>query len=164
MSDKFKEVLYEPKWQALRVSLLSRNNAEGGFGSIAGTKSNLKRLDAYISAASGQEKHNRLWRVLNLLNAVRMGFSGQKAAGSDRDDAVVTFRNSVQKMYNESRKKFDVSPPGEDEVRKQLKGMSEEDRKKIRTDLVKRQKTSNYSKNRPELHKFVKTVEEYIDG
>lgn len=112
-------VLYRPSWQRLRVSFLSTNHPEGGFTTIAGTNDNLKRLDNYLHDGNPEhvadwtkaenlrmgftdeeEYACRIWRALNLLNAVRMGYSGQMKRGSDHDEAVRQYRDSIQPLYN----------------------------------------------------------------
>lgn len=166
MYSAHKRVLYDPEWQSLRVSLLARNNRAGGFATLEGTKSNLVRLTAYLEAAeSEQEEINRLWRILNLLNATRMGFSGQKQTGTPKDKAVQTFRDAVQKKYNaHTAKGKSIKASDETTVTQGLQRLPKAQRQKILQDLTKRQKQSGFSEARPELHKFVKQVKESLTG
>lgn len=114
-----KRVLYRPSWQKLRVSCLAENNQLGGFNTDVGTQDNLQRLNNYLIDASDvnnvpdyvaqenlrmnitleQEYACRVWRVLNMLNAVRMGYQGQRKGGSPMDVAVGEFRDAIQPQH-----------------------------------------------------------------
>jgi hypothetical protein len=105
-----KNVLYDVEWQALRVSLLATNAKgsanEGGFATVPGTQKNLEMLNKYFidgASVSTDEAALRVWRILNLLNATRMGYSGQGRKGSTQDVLVQKFRDRIQEFYDGSR-------------------------------------------------------------
>jgi len=91
-----KENLYNVEWQKIRVSLLSY------FPTVEGTKRNINILQTYLkSPKDDYDEYLKLWRVINLLNAVRMGYSGQGIADSEQDDLIVDFRSGLQTRYQE---------------------------------------------------------------
>ena len=95
-----KDILYDVNWQRLRVSLL------GKFVTPEGMKDNLNRLDQYIKEASDpQETFHRLWRAVNLLNAVRMGFSGMDLYGSKQDKFLLIQRAVWAQQYKAMQKR-----------------------------------------------------------
>jgi hypothetical protein len=151
-----KEVLYDVKWQSLRVDLL------GDFRNFEGTKVNVGRLSGYIRSAKDKiEKGRRIWRVLNLLNAVRMGYHGQKLVGTLQDKYITLFRNSVQEQrekYEDIGKEWDWN-----KVKDDVSNMDDFTRKQILKNLKSRVKMSHYktgsTKNRPELMKFIGLLE-----
>lgn len=75
-----REVLYDTTWQCLRVSCLGAYNDKGGWQTVEGTKSNIEVLSQYVHSVSrSSEEHKlRLYRVINCLNAIRMGLQGQE--------------------------------------------------------------------------------------
>lgn len=77
-------VLYDVEWQRLRVSLLGSWN-----GSV---QENIDKLRDYVGDGSDSCK---VYRVLNCLNAVRMGYSGQGLRGTQDDEAVRLYRDSL---------------------------------------------------------------------
>lgn len=109
-----RELMYRPSWQGLRVSFLSENRTDGGWTTYEGTQANLKELDYYVigeeqfsdyklEAASmgwsgNVELSVRLYRAINCLNAVRMGYSGQSLQDSQQDQSVMTLRNAFRTM------------------------------------------------------------------
>jgi len=81
-------IIYDVDWQVLRISLL------GKFVNKDEIDTNLNTLENYIlKAKTYQDLHDRLFRVINLLNAVRMGFYGMKLIGSDLDKKIIQRRN-----------------------------------------------------------------------
>lgn len=94
-----KEVLYDVEWQSLRVSLL------GYFTTPGGVDRNVKKLQEYLNTVDVV----RYWRVLNLLNAVRMGYHGQKVAGTEQDKKVIAYRDHVQELYHICKDNFPTS-------------------------------------------------------
>jgi hypothetical protein len=106
-------VLYDVWWQKMRCSCLAAHHQNGGFTTGAGTLDNLQRLNQYLSPESvdlhrppnvsaEEEKACRVWRVLNLLNATRMGYQGMNLGGSEMDQAVQQYRDQLQPQYNGS--------------------------------------------------------------
>lgn len=120
-----RQLLYRPSWQALRVSCLSDNRTDGGWTTIDGTTRNLIKLDEYVdmhrndqafedvdmeALAMGWsalvEESVRLYRVINCLNAVRMGNFGQSTDDSEHDNLVREARDNFQKMQTVSYHKY----------------------------------------------------------
>lgn len=107
-----RKVLYDVRWQKMRVSFLGAHHASGGFTTPAGTLDNLQRMNQYLSDPAAYEPLDascnnydeayacRVWRCLNLLNATRMGYQGQGKAGSEMDEAVRTYRDRLQDQHN----------------------------------------------------------------
>lgn len=92
--------LYDIEWQCLRVQLL------GNWDTLEKVNDNLDRLDAYIQPdvdTSTETYITRLYQVLNLLDAVRMGYSGQGVSLSKEDIEVMGYRDIVQAKYYKIR-------------------------------------------------------------
>lgn len=111
-----RQILYRPSWQALRVSLLAKHG--NGWITVEGTKKNIAMLNHYVTMddellfeqgvreassmgyAFEQERAVRLYRVINLLNATRMGNAGQGQKDSPHDQLVMEYRNSLHQRQN----------------------------------------------------------------
>lgn len=134
-------VLYDVEWQILRCRMLSVNNDYGGWWTVEGVDRNLGLCSEYIEDAwSETEIHVRLWRVKNLLNATLLGY-GQ------RSDVKEAMRDEVTIWRDACEFKADVVAAANrdwdwDRVRRDVKNMSEADRKMVRENLKKRVKTS----------------------
>lgn len=74
--DFAKECLYDTNWQMLRVNLLSENNDYGGWWSDFGAPRNADIILNYVyeHRPGSPEFAVRVWRALNLLNAVLLGY------------------------------------------------------------------------------------------
>lgn len=153
-------VLYDTQWQALRVSL------KGDWGDPEGTRSNLARLFTYLEhATEGVEKYYRIYRVINLLNAVRMGHSGQHNLMSEQSLLVAGFRQPLQKYLEQLEtgefKNHEIEWDWE-EQRKQLKRLREKDPETFRViavDLGLRFRKHGGT-HRKELEQYVKLLQE----
>lgn len=140
--------LYDLEWQALRVSLLGKwtNNRDVarntdalstylyGDGSFLHKAMNgFKALDLLAS---------RQYRVLNLLNAVRMGYHGMMYVNSEIDDMVVDIRDMVQDQYNhntqDNPRAVDWEAPTPTSFRDDLKFVSGDTARAILKDLQSR--------------------------
>jgi hypothetical protein len=102
-------VLYDVEWQRLRVSLLTKYNDYGGFGTIEGVQTNLMLLGNYVRlAGSQQETFYRNWRVLNLLDATLLGY-GTRMQGTAQEGLVraeVNARQERHKAYIDAGYRF----------------------------------------------------------
>lgn len=89
--------LYDAEWQALRISLL------GKWNSVRSIETNLNELGAYLFGDGGIISNtvaiSRMWRVLNLLNAVRMGHHGMSAQDTEMSERIVMFRDTLSDQY-----------------------------------------------------------------
>lgn len=93
-TDKMLAYLYDVEWQIVRVNML------GTWNKMATARKNYAALRSYYEkAVGGQEEKRRLWRIVNYLNAVRMGYSGQLMYGSDVDKLLVVERKFFQEEY-----------------------------------------------------------------
>lgn len=100
-----KECLYDVEWQALRVSLLSKYNTYGGFGTLSGIRINLHALNKYVENANllpepqnALEYTCRVWRVLNLLNATLLGY-GNKPEFDEHRELITSTRDFLSKIH-----------------------------------------------------------------
>jgi hypothetical protein len=90
-------LLYCSRWQALRVGCLKAYSNDGGWTTTEGTERALQQLGEYTGDGGTVENTLvRLWRVINCLNAVRMGYSGQGLRGTESDQLVTAVRNELQ--------------------------------------------------------------------
>ena len=87
------EIIYDTNWQVIRISLL------GNFTDL-GVYKNIEILKDYIDTSNNKnDELTRIWRIINLLNAVRMGISGTKRVNSYCDNVVKSLRNELQVQY-----------------------------------------------------------------
>lgn len=93
-----KLALYNIEWQTLRVNLT--------FNTFNGIQASCDILEDYYSAPlEGYDtEDNKLWRIINLLNAVCMGLSGQVKVA--RDDQRVTEVTTWIEYVQERRKMY----------------------------------------------------------
>lgn len=98
-----KEVVYDVDWQIMRVDLLGTWTTEDS------TAESIKKMKAYLDEqlaivqaggdhykAEWQELARRFFRVINYMNAIRMGLSGQQRSGYAGDVLVQQFRDGLQ--------------------------------------------------------------------
>ena len=106
-------LLYDIRWQSLRVRMLKQNKSDGGWTTEEGTRHNIHLLREYLSIfGHGSVGHfASLWRVINCLNAVRMGYSGQKLKGSSQDTLVKDYREGLSYEYKKCKEFFGVTSP-----------------------------------------------------
>lgn len=149
-----KQTLYNVRWQKLRVSLL------GGWTSAEGTAANIEQLRAYLSKANGQsDRFSRSWRMLNALNAVRMGNSGQGKSQSAHDELVMRYRDQVGKVYHELKAAGATFKIDSDEkVLADWAALDENSKKAILKNLGNRQKLHADSAFRGELGHFLTLI------
>jgi hypothetical protein len=157
MNQQHKQILYDVGWQILRIQLLAKNNDTGGWATLFGASFNLKRLDAYLGKEPSLAK---IWRVLNLLDAVRMGYSGQQRTGSSQDKLVKRERDRVSKVYKEMVSQCSFEIPSEEEIIGDIKKAPEEGLKNVYIDLYNRWDKHRSSSYRNELRRFLDLIEE----
>jgi hypothetical protein len=158
-----REVLYDVQWQRLRISLLQARRDDGGWSSREGMEDNLRQLGDYIHKVDHgttwndrEELELRRYRVNNALNAVVMGYNGQKADQSLIADvrkwrqewAVVTKKNFV--IVHARTWNWDVQL-------RQLITFFREDHEEFRflQENLLRRSGNGTQKTRPELYKFL---------
>lgn len=152
--DAQKLTLYVPSWQALRVSLL------GQWNTINRVKANCDTLSLYIAGATNvNERRSRLWRVTNLLNAVKMGYSGQNLLDSEMYLWVLSASrhcSTLHKAAGETQAKYVI--PTEQEIKDGWEALSIKTRQLILTNLTHRLDLHKESPHRPELRWFLEIV------
>lgn len=150
--DVHKLCFYDCEWQSLRVSLL------GSWATLDGVKSNLQRLTSYLKTSPPTT--TRLWRVLNLLNAVIMGYNGQQRGDSSVAKVVIEYRDKISLSFKASKlkngDKIDVDPP--DKIRREWNALPTDVQVKIVKDLTKRLDAHKGSAHREELRYFLLLV------
>lgn len=153
-----KLVLYNFEWQSLRTSL--------DFSTLETTEKSIKKLADYLD---DQSDVNKVWRVLNLLAATRMGFSGQRSLIKDtgkmadlenRDEIVKTLRERLSEKFADMDKNK-IAPDSRSSMVDDLHKASKEDRERVYKSLKSRYDKSEESVHRPEL-KFYLTLMESI--
>jgi hypothetical protein len=157
--DSRKQILYEVPWQVLRVSLLAQNSEQGGWGTLKGTQHNISVLRKYISQDSSSVA--RVWRVLNLLAAVRMGFSGAKKTGSQKDMLVQKFQQDLSDYYHKVLKELPITDEllSEEDVVKQIVAAKVQDLRSVYANLFVRWDKHRASEHRSELRQFLSLIE-----
>lgn len=168
--DYQKACLYDVEWQALRVSMLDGNNSYGGWSNMYGAETNLRRLSEYCDEVkeSGdlKEYSRRIWRALNLINAVLLGYGNRKEVA----DIAHYLRTKPQGYYsrmwdklktNLRHETWDWDKVGKDLIR--LRKNNKELWGAIYINLQKRVKTSikrnGGLQHRSELEKFIELME-----
>lgn len=147
-----KVTLYDVEWQALRVSL------KGNWGTVEGVGENINKLQTYLNQGNGYNR-SRYWRVLNLLNATRMGYSGSKLEGSVQDRMVAEYRNLIQKtiaQFGVDEMAYDAI--SEMQIRRDWSRLDKRVQAAIIVDLSSRLKKHDKSEHRDELRWFLSIV------
>ena len=99
MTSERRMCLYDFEWQVLRVQL------EGSWTTLDGARNNLDMLEAYLWSDTwsiGQKDHvliSRLYRILNYLDAVRMGYHGMGAGDTDKSHLVANYNEVIRDQY-----------------------------------------------------------------
>lgn len=152
-----REVLYDVKWQKLRISMLQKRHAQGGWATLAGVQDNLMHLNAYLyePEISKTEQLLRQYRVNNCLNAVVMGYGSQSEA-ADRAFLVREFRDlhTDVRIFGQQARMHGTGwnwRKVQDDIKKLL---TDEERKFLYQDLSKRSKNGT-DRTRPELYTFL---------
>jgi hypothetical protein len=158
LNQPHKQILYDVEWQILRTQLLAKNNATGGWASVFGASCNVQRLKNYLGQKPTLAK---VWRVLNLLDAVRMGYSGQQRTGSFLDNQVKKEREKLSKLYKDMISQYSFEIPSEEETIRDITKAPEEDLKKVYVDLYSRWSKHRTSTYRGELRRFLDLIEEH---
>lgn len=152
-------VLYDVKWQLLRISFLAARRTDGGWSTEEGQRKNLFLLQDYLEQPCF-DTDCRLFRVNNCLNAVVMGYNGQKLL--ELIPAVQQFRNKFapSSKYNDivvtaASATWDWEKVKQDLLTVPTGGAYSF----LRTDLGKRAQRGS-ERTRPELHIFIKCMDE----
>jgi hypothetical protein len=156
-----REVLYDADWQLLRINCLSARNADGGWTTLTGCTENLEMIHKYLYVAQlGDEGHCRRYRVNNCLNAVVMGYVGQKA-DKELIEKVRWFRNNYVSMgtWNKPVVNYVGRTWNWSKQTEKLRLWNEDDLEFLRVNLLVRARNGS-QRTRPELHRFLKCIED----
>lgn len=159
--------LYNVEWQIIRVGML------GSWNTVREVVDNIAELARYIQQVNPEiksdraEAASRYYRVINYMNAIRMGYSGQGLTGSTQDNMVREFRDSLQKEQDKYKlQQHSKAVDGIEQVKCDLQSLYWDDPecfKNILNNLNKRKtvatKRHNTTKHRPELVSFVELME-----
>lgn len=159
-----KDVLYDPQWQKLRVSCLKLYHSKGGWGTLEGAEDNAVRLIRYISDVFKNETESlrRAWRVLNCMNAVLEGYSGQNVSESERAKVVRGYRDKVSELYADWKEVYTFGTWDWNQVKRDLQYRYKEDHiwfDRIYADLTQKRKSTSTS-----LQKFLSLMKECMHG
>lgn len=89
-----KNIIYDVEWQKLRIKI------KGNLSTEEGLVNSIQLLREYLAQRKPSiEEWLRVKRVLNLLNATRMGFHGQNLQNTKVDDLLVQYREEVRTKY-----------------------------------------------------------------
>lgn len=159
MSSVHKQVLYDIEWQDLRTKLLSRHRDDGGWATVEGATTNISMLEDYLGDLTDVSK---LWRVINLLDAVRMGYSGQRRTGSPQDQMVKEYRDDLNIQYAQLKEQgAQHEAPLEEATIADIQSASEETLRRIHNNLLERWTKHSTSQHRDELRHFLDLIEEH---
>lgn len=154
-----RECLYDVPWQLLRLQMV------GGWTMRSGISTNLERLSVYVDLGFiGKNSPERIWRALNCLNAVLLGYGQGAALGRDPPDTkplVVASRDLLSLEHQErpldTLKKWDWELVRND---MQMPTWTYSDLRYLRTNLQRRLTSARRRKvdpkvTRPELVRFL---------
>lgn len=148
MQDIRKNVVYSPYWQ--RIRMLCKGNW------VKDIDQNIRMLEHYLGDRSDI---TRVWRVLNTLNATRMGFHGMQLIGSDVDRKLVEFRDELSALYTAlAEDGHELVEVTEDQVRREWAELDLNIRRQIFDDLYIRYAKHNRSAHREDLQWFLNLV------
>jgi len=160
-------VLYDVDWQIRRIDTLKDRQANGGWTTREGTQDNLEGFLKYMfepNTFAGQSV--RMFRVHNMLNAVVMGYHGQKQTVDEfdlplLDELIVRVRDFKSRHGTDAYNVATVQQLSDNwdwlTTGAELEELWEDDFKTfdfLRMNL-KLRATKGNSKTRSELHKFL---------
>lgn len=155
MQDITRQCVYSPKWQALRVGLLAR------WVRSETILDNINKLNEYLESGENN-RITRAWRILNLENGVRMGFSGMGLHGSECDRMLVEHRKWIQAEYRRlqvlGEKLQEVSLA---QFNEEWHALDEITRRDVFVNVYKRRKLHAESTFRDDLSEFIARIEQY---
>lgn len=151
MSD-YKLMLYSVEWQDLRIQM------KGDWATLEGAKANGRLIMGYIDSGN-TINISRVWRCLNLLNAVRMGFNGAAGlVGTPQDQIVTKIRNLCSTRFDILKKKHHIAEiPSPEIIRAQWQCLPDQVRTEILNDLFARTERGT-RETRPELWWFLDQI------
>jgi hypothetical protein len=148
MQELHKNAVYSPYWQWFRMQL------KGVWKQY--TRENLFKLDEYLG---DRRDITKLWRVLNLLNGVRMGFEGMGIGKGPESIMIAKFRDGVSESYQSLKDQgFQIQEVTEEQILEEWRDVPKFYRDQIIGDLSIRYWKSKKSKNREDLKWFLELI------
>jgi hypothetical protein len=161
MTSDNKTSLYDFQWQALRTSL--------DFSNEESTRNSIERCKKYLEDYSDV---NKVWRVLNLMAATRMGFSGSSKLIKSpdklkdlqkRDEIVLGFREKLSQIYDKLKQnQQQLVVDDESKLRDDLKNASTDEFGRVYESLIHRYENSSRSQARPELKHYLEIMRDVL--
>ena len=84
--------VYWPPWQVIRIELL------GTWTTMDKVNANIEMLKEYLREHRNVTDY---WRVINYMNAIRMGLSGQQKFLTEASLTIAAFRDDILETYND---------------------------------------------------------------
>ena len=161
MTSDNKTSLYDFEWQALRTSL--------DFSNEESTKNSIQKCRRYLDDYSDI---NKVWRVLNLMSATRMGFSGSRKLIKSpekrkdleiKDSLALEFREKLSNAYDKLKQNQQrLITDDESKLWEDLKNASSDDFGRVYESLIHRYENSSRSKARPELRHYLNIMRDVL--
>lgn len=160
-----RKVLYQFRWQKLRTTL--------DFSSITHVETSLAELRRYLGGDFFEDsEYNRVYRVLNLLAAVRMGIQGRiKLRNGDEEELqamdreVDTYRCIVSTRYEALKSRFSPTIQTDAEQLRELREAHEHDHSsfmRVNKSLQERLVRTKNPENREELVSYLSLMARVI--
>lgn len=181
-----RQSLYHMEWQALRVQLLGNWSTKESvqwcydqlvtYVSLSGYALYTYNGDIEYIERSDDWYITRLYQVVNLLDAVRMGYSGQGMLDTDLDKYFCSRRDIFSEAYHDRGRNYPMATfavPTVEEIQEDCRLVGRDLSRKILTDLRKRRdfairksamptrelKMRSVQQNRPELLWAINAIE-----
>lgn len=146
-----KQTLYDPRWQVVRMRV------KGGWTKMFSVQENLKTLQKYL--AENEYSRSALWRVVNLLNAVRMGHHGMGIEQETVSGLVRTWRAHWSILLKQKAHEMAFEVLSDEETLRLWREIGLEDQIAIAGDLLHRWQLHPNKETRPELRHFLDLIE-----
>jgi hypothetical protein len=152
-----KAYFYDVKWQIFRVNLLSDSNSWGGWNNPA---KNIELLKEYVS---NHKDITNVYRALNLLAGVRLGFAqrGMKECSADFEvrEYLWILENLYYTLRNENHK---LAVPTESQIKADLKSSHVMDLFAVQVNLTNRLNAHKESTHRGGLRWFLSLLNAHL--
>lgn len=148
IQDIRKQVMYEPNWQALRVSLLKT------WSTNEGADKSISKLWNYVTGTGIVDNTNRYFRSMNLLLAVRMSYGGRSGYYNLDRELSAQF-NALQAGFHKCEREQPLQEVPDIIVYQQWIKLEQPVRTKITKDLKKRLGKHEDSPYRADLRHFI---------
>jgi len=166
-----REVLYQVDWQVKRINTLKDLHVLGGWSTWNGMMDNLDTFTDYLN--EDVEHDVRRYRVHNMLNAVVMGYHGQRVGASVSDSVNIDLRIETVRLYKDgqgtgkyNRKNVEMASMlwNWDEQYQKLRELYKADAARFTylLDNLSTRSSRGTRETRPELDRFVRLMQRAI--